>query len=375
MNFLFTFSYLRPMKWKFYALVFAVFSSLLTLGQNDTIAENTADTLGDGSVIKIAVKHAPPFVYVDESGVHGPIVDFWEHIDRSLGWTSEYVVYSDIPSILAAVESGEVMMSVNPVTVTSERLDHVDFTQPFYITDTAVMRAKTSPYLNFLSSIFSWNFLSAILGLGVIILIFGFIVWVIEHRKNHEFRKGYKGIGDGFWWSAVTMTTVGYGDKAPKTPLGRTVAFVWMVAGVVGISSLTAGIASSLTTQNLKDQIHSVRDLRSFKIATIEGTSSDHYLSRFNVPFVRVSSITEGMEMVVADEVELFVYDRVLMNNVLMNSPLNGDLEILPNGIRTDYYSFPMSKDRQLINKVNPILVEHLNSVDWIAIQDRYGIE
>ncbi|TNE30910.1 MAG: transporter substrate-binding domain-containing protein [Bacteroidetes bacterium] len=363
------------MKVTIYAHLLLFVGSFASAAQSGIDSVSALDTLDSGSVIKIAVKHAPPFVFVDETGVHGPIVDFWEHIDRSLGWSSEYIVYSDIPSILKAVESGEVMMSVNPVTVTSDRLDRVDFTQPFYITDTAVMRAKSSPYLNFLSSLFSWKFLSAMLGLGVIILIFGFIVWLIEHRKNHEFRKGYKGIGDGFWWSAVTMTTVGYGDKAPKTPMGRTVAFVWMVAGVVGISSLTAGIASSLTTQNLKDQIHSVRDLRSFKIATIEGTSSDHYLSRFNVPFVRVSSIAEGMEMVVNDEVELFVYDRVLMYNTLVNSPFVDDLEILPNGIRTDYYSFPMSRDHQLLPKVNPLLVERLNSVDWIAIQERYGIE
>jgi len=46
----------------------------------------------------------------------------------------------------------------------------------------------------------------------------------------------FESIPDTFWWSMVTMTTVGYGDKAPKTPLGRTLGCVTMISGIVLIS-------------------------------------------------------------------------------------------------------------------------------------------
>lgn len=42
-----------------------------------------------------------------------------------------------------------------------------------------------------------------------------------------------KGLGQAVWWAAVTMTTVGYGDKAPKTLGGRVVAVAWMLASIV----------------------------------------------------------------------------------------------------------------------------------------------
>ena len=51
-------------------------------------------------------------------------------------------------------------------------------------------------------------------------------------------------IGDGLWWAAATLSTVGYGDIAPKTFLGRALAVAIMVIGVSVFAVLTAGIAS-----------------------------------------------------------------------------------------------------------------------------------
>ena len=41
-----------------------------------------------------------------------------------------------------------------------------------------------------------------------------------------------------FWWAAVTMTTVGYGDKTPVTTGGRIVGLVWMFTSVIVIFTM-----------------------------------------------------------------------------------------------------------------------------------------
>ena len=51
-------------------------------------------------------------------------------------------------------------------------------------------------------------------------------------------------VGDGLWWAAATLSTVGYGDIAPKSFLGRVLAVAIMVIGVSVFAVLTAGIAS-----------------------------------------------------------------------------------------------------------------------------------
>jgi hypothetical protein len=74
-------------------------------------------------------------------------------------------------------------------------------------------------------------------------------------RNRNNFRSGLRGIGDGLWWSAVTMTAVGYGDSTPRTLLGRALAIIWMFASVTLLAFFTAGITSSLTVEHLASKV------------------------------------------------------------------------------------------------------------------------
>ncbi len=50
--------------------------------------------------------------------------------------------------------------------------------------------------------------------------------------------------GDALWWAIETVTTVGYGDKAPHTDLGKLIAVTLMIGGIGVVGLITASLAS-----------------------------------------------------------------------------------------------------------------------------------
>jgi voltage-gated potassium channel len=59
-------------------------------------------------------------------------------------------------------------------------------------------------------------------------------------------------IGDGLWWSVVTVATVGYGDVVPVTEAGRTIGVLVIVVGVILLSVITANISSRFISAQAK---------------------------------------------------------------------------------------------------------------------------
>ena len=70
----------------------------------------------------------------------------------------------------------------------------------------------------------------------LIAVIAGSLMYVIEGTENN-----YTSIPKGIYWAVVTMTTVGYGDLSPSTPLGQLLATLLMVMGY-GIIAVPTGI-------------------------------------------------------------------------------------------------------------------------------------
>src|SRR5262245_7615267 len=75
-------------------------------------------------------------------------------------------------------------------------------------------------------------------GILTIVVITGAVMYIVEGERN-----GFTSIPKSMYWAVVTMTTVGYGDIAPKTPLGQLLAAVLMVLGY-GILAVPTGIVS-----------------------------------------------------------------------------------------------------------------------------------
>lgn len=72
-----------------------------------------------------------------------------------------------------------------------------------------------------------------------VVLIVGALMYVIEGAEN-----GFTSIPVSIYWAIVTLTTVGYGDISPQTPLGQTLSALVMIIGY-GIIAVPTGIVTS----------------------------------------------------------------------------------------------------------------------------------
>jgi voltage-gated potassium channel len=76
-----------------------------------------------------------------------------------------------------------------------------------------------------------------------LVTILGSLMYMIEGEEN-----GFTSIPQSIYWAIVTMTTVGYGDLSPHTPLGKAVASVIMIVGY-GIIAVPTGIMTAEMVQ------------------------------------------------------------------------------------------------------------------------------
>ena len=332
------------------------------------------DSLKIPDKLIIGLTETPPFVEKRPQGYSGLSIASWKMVNEQLQIPYEFKEYENLSSLLDAVENGEVDLSINPITVTDNRMRRMNFSQPYFISHTSVAKKKESNILKHLGNFFSWDFLSVVGLLLFVIFIFGILVWLFERKKNHEeFGGNFKGVMQGFWWSAVTMTTVGYGDKSPKTTGGRVIGLIWMFMAVIIISSFTAGIASSLTVESINDEITNIQDLERFNVTTVRSSSSQELLDLYNIESDLIDNTSEGLEAVLNDESALFVYDEPILKFEIQRGNLSDDLEILGQSLKKDYYSYAFPKDSELLEVINPVLIRTLKTMEWAALVKDYN--
>lgn len=328
-------------------------------------------------VYKVGVKISPPFIYQDTDGkFRGVSVDLLNQLNDQLKGRIEYEQY-ELDQLLSAIENKEVDFSINPITVTESRLRILDFSQPYFIGRLAVIASTKSKnkILAFVQNLFSFQFLNAVLLLFLVIFIFGSIIWYFERNHNDDFENNSKGLFSGIWFSAVTMTTVGYGDKAPKTTKGRVVALIWMFTAIIIISGFTASIAASLTVENLESGIESFEYLQRKKVGTIEYSSSQIYLEQHGVNTMAFSSLEEGVNAVQKKKIDAFVYDESILKFTLKEGSFSSELAILPFTFDTQYYGFAFPRGSELVSKINPLLIRTIDSREWETTLIKYGLE
>jgi ABC-type amino acid transport substrate-binding protein len=118
------------------------------------IAQSIPDTL------KVAFTQAPPFIIEENGSLAGINIWLWEKVAQELDITYEMQPMG-FQEMIEALYEGSIDVSINPLTITSERSKHIHFTHSYYASNSTVVVVDDSSFqklLQFLNSFFNLNF-------------------------------------------------------------------------------------------------------------------------------------------------------------------------------------------------------------------------
>ena len=334
---------------------------------------------GYKDTLKIGYTTAPPFIVEKNGNLTGINIWLWERVAKDLNLNYELVPMG-FSEMLDSLYTGGIDLSINPLTITGTRSKKMEFTHSYYAANSTIVTAEASSYekfIRFLKAFLNMNFIKGLMILMMIIFLFGLAGWYFERSKNPEhFRRGRDGIWDGIWWSAVTLTTVGYGDKAPKTRAGKLAALALMFGGLLFISGLTASIASSLTVYQLSNDPDSFNEFKDRKVGSVKETGTLQYLrSRFFNDITEYDGVADGLNAVKDGEIQAFMYDEPILKYRISEDTSLQDLNLLPVKFDLQFYAFGLPKEQNALEQIiSQRILEIIETEEWQIVLNEFGL-
>ena len=336
----------------------------------------TATAVNSAPVIKVGIAPSPPFAMKNAKGEwEGISVDLWKAVAAKLGVASKYQE-CDCATIARMIANGTLDAGVGQISSLELNDPGTDFTHAFYFSGFALAAPKMTERQHWtavLRMLRENNFILLVSLILLTLVLSGITIWLLEHRHNpeHFSKNPFKGIGAGLWWSATTITTVGYGDKAPVTFLGRLLAFVWMLIGIGLVSVFTATITSMCTVSRLSNLYEHPGDLQNKQLGVVAGAPAEIFLQKMGVDYQKTATTLDALKLLSAGKVDMVIDDQSALKYYCRRKKITGVI-ILPHLLTLKGYSFVLAKNSPLRDQLNQAISEYILLPDWQNILVRY---
>ena len=335
-----------------------------------TNATNVASaSVNSGMVLQVGIADRPPYAIKDEKGEwRGIGPDLWEEVAKRLGIKFQYkeCLQSEMHDKLKNHEIDMILVIGQSV----DFLDAEDFTQPYAFSHGAAVigfSSITSTIENIMKHLVQSGVFFIMLIMFLAMLLISLILVRFEGRREDGHfvaSDPVKRFASALWFTAVTMTSVGYGDSAKLSFIGRTITFLWMLMGILFISLFTGTVVSSITTAELNASLTRIEDLSHYRCGVFTGAKMEKVLISKGIPARKYPTLMEGFGALQRGQISAFALDAISATTIV-NQEYPGQFKICVMPTVQLLYSFAFRKNDPLFDPVNSELIRTTLSTDW----------
>jgi ABC-type amino acid transport substrate-binding protein len=104
----------------------------------------------------------------------------------------------------------------------------------------------------------------------------------------------------------------------------------------------------------------------------VKSSSAQELLEQYGINSTKISSADEGLEALLENDNNVLVYDKPILSYRIEEKGLEEELAVLENTLKKDYYSYSFPDNSDLLDKINPILIGTLKSMEWNSLITEY---
>ncbi|OGQ79108.1 MAG: hypothetical protein A2289_02955 [Deltaproteobacteria bacterium RIFOXYA12_FULL_58_15] len=311
--------------------------------------------------LRVVVAGSPPFVVGDKDAPipAGLAVELWAAVAKEMCRKFEVKRSGNVEQALEAVIASRADVAIGPISITAARSEKVAFSQPYFDSNLAILAPASRSMLDRIRPFLTHVIVTGALVLLGVLLLVGGLLWIAERRDNpkHFPQSPLKGVGNGVWLAVSTMSTVGYGDRVPRSVPGRFIAGIWMLVSIVSASALTASLSTAFTLSQLDSPaIASAKELKGRKVGAADGTTSSRFVRQHGGTLVAARDLPSAVADLQAGRTEAVVFDRPALRYLLRQNS-GWDLEIAAASYEPQGYGFAVALGSPLLHSMNVALL------------------
>ena len=326
----------------------------------------------EDTAVIVGVSNFPPLVMEAEGSFEGFDIDVWSEVSDLISVASSYRLMQ-FGDLMEALKNGEVDVGVAGISITRDRELEMDFSHPYMSSGLRILTTvdEDPGWLRLLRFLATTATLKVLGYLVAFVLLCAHILFLAERGSSGISDQYFPGILEACWCIMATITTVGYGDVAPRRWLGRLASAIVMLIGISLFGVAIAQLSAGLMMQELRTDVAGPEDLEGRPIATVAGTTSTAVAIRLGARLHEVETIGAAHRLLEAGEVDAILFDAApLMRYVVEDG--NNTLTIVGPLIERQDYGIAFPAGSELRESVNRALLELVESGGYERIRAKW---